>query len=106
MQRVTAALRMLAYGVAAEALDEYLQMSEDSILLSLKEFCEWIVELFQEEYLPKPTEQDLKRIMAINAAGDSQGVLVRLTANILSGKCALSHGVGSIKERGRNPPLF
>lgn len=36
IQRVTAAIRMLEDGIAADALDKYLQMSEDSVLLSLK----------------------------------------------------------------------
>lgn len=34
--RLTAALRMLAYGNTLDALDEYLQMSDESILLSMK----------------------------------------------------------------------
>lgn len=45
--RITAALRMLANGNAADALDEYLQMSDDSVLLSLKQFCEEVIELFR-----------------------------------------------------------
>ena len=49
--RMTAALWMLAYGVAADTLDEYLQLSEDSVLLSLKSFVKLIVENFGAEYL-------------------------------------------------------
>ena len=66
LQRVVAALRMLAYGVAADALDEYIQMSEDSVLLSLKAFCEIVIEHFGEEYLREPAEEDLRRMMGIN----------------------------------------
>lgn len=66
LQRVTAALQMLANGIAADALDEYLEMSEDSVLLSLKEFCKHIVQLFKNEYLRAPSRQHLRRIMCIN----------------------------------------
>ena len=34
--RITATLRVLAYGKAADSLDEYLQMSDDYVLLSKK----------------------------------------------------------------------
>ncbi|CDF32582.1 unnamed protein product [Chondrus crispus] len=38
LQRMVAAIRMLAYGAAADSLDEYLSMSEDSVLQLLKSF--------------------------------------------------------------------
>lgn len=66
--RVTAALRMLAYGSTADAQDKYLQILDDSVLLSMKAFCERVVDVFGAEYRREPTEDDLMRIMRINAA--------------------------------------
>ena len=45
LQRVVAAIRMLAYGIAADAIDEYVQISDDSVLISLKGFCKAVVEI-------------------------------------------------------------
>lgn len=59
---------MLAYGTAADAQDEYLQMLDDSVLLAMKVFGESIVSQFEDKYLIVPTNQDLKCIMTINAA--------------------------------------
>lgn len=41
--RITAALRKIAYGTSGEAQDEYIQMSEDSVLVELKKFCHEIM---------------------------------------------------------------
>lgn len=73
--RMAAALRMLAYGTAADSWDEYLQMSEDSTLHSMKSFSELIVRLFENEYLREPNEDDLKRIISLNTARGFPGCL-------------------------------
>lgn len=49
LQRVVASLRMLAYGVVADAIDEYLQMSEDSVLKSFTAFSHLTFSRFGEE---------------------------------------------------------
>lgn len=105
MQRVTAGLRMLAYGVAADALDEYLQMSEDSVLLSLKEFCKLVVHLFQNEYLRKPTEQDLRRIMAINAARGFPGCVGCIDCQHWEWERCPIAWAGQYKGKGKKPTI-
>ena len=50
-QKLTAAFRMLAYGTGADAFDEYLRMSESSIMSYLKLFVKHFVCLFEYEYL-------------------------------------------------------
>lgn len=66
LQRVVAAFRMLAYGAAADALDEYLQLSEGSVLQSVKEFAKLFEGNFKDEYLRETNEADPRRIMSIN----------------------------------------
>lgn len=66
---------MLVYGIASDAKDKYLQMSVASVLLSVKSFCKMVVEDFGTEYMSDPTEDDLRRIMGINAARGFPGCI-------------------------------
>ncbi|KAM0010548.1 hypothetical protein Hdeb2414_s0074g00775591 [Helianthus debilis subsp. tardiflorus] len=42
MQKITVALRMLAYGISADFMDEYIRIGESVAMESLKKFCETI----------------------------------------------------------------
>ncbi|GJS00392.1 hypothetical protein Tco_0316900 [Tanacetum coccineum] len=53
--KCTSAIRQLAYGVNADFLDEYLQMSERSSRTALDHFCQAVMEIYGHEYLRKPT---------------------------------------------------
>ena len=66
-QKVTAALRYLAYGTAPDALDEYVRLSEITISKYLKKFALGVVELYGEKYLRAPTEEDIKYHCSKNA---------------------------------------
>ena len=61
---------------AADTLDEYLSMSEDSVLQSLRFCCSTAIQKFGVEYLREPNEADLRRILAIYAARAFPGVWV------------------------------
>jgi hypothetical protein len=52
LQRVVAALRKLSYGVASDAVDEYVRISESSAHESLAKFCRAVCELYGVEYRP------------------------------------------------------
>ncbi|KAF7123849.1 hypothetical protein RHSIM_Rhsim12G0055300 [Rhododendron simsii] len=45
LQKVTAAIRILAYGMAADQCDEYLKVGESTALKSMKEFCIAVIEI-------------------------------------------------------------
>nr|VDD56021.1 unnamed protein product [Brassica oleracea] len=72
LQKCTAVIRLLAYGSAAETIDEYLRLSESTGLSCLHNFTEGIIQLFGDEYLRKPTPEDLQRIIDI---GEKHGYL-------------------------------
>lgn len=74
LQRVTAAQRMMALGLAADAVDEYVRISESSAMESLKDFCSDFVDEFGHEYLRCPTPADMERILRINAARGFPGM--------------------------------
>ncbi|XP_042012126.1 uncharacterized protein LOC121760539 [Salvia splendens] len=65
IHKCTTAMRMLAYGTAADLHDQYLRMSAQLIRKSLIKFVECVISNFGDEYLQKPTEQDLARLLHI-----------------------------------------
>ncbi|XP_048497814.2 uncharacterized protein LOC104890956 [Beta vulgaris subsp. vulgaris] len=63
LQKCTAAIRMLAYGVAADSLDEYVRISESTARISLMKFTKGVIMKFGAEYLRRPTPDDLARLL-------------------------------------------
>lgn len=49
-QKCTAAIRMLAYGVAGDLVDEYVRMSETTCLEAMYKFCKTVIQVFGTEY--------------------------------------------------------
>jgi hypothetical protein len=73
--KVTAALRMLAYGAAGDCNDEYLQLSETTSLQCMDRFCNAIVGIYGHQYLRAPTPEDLERLLSIGARRGFPGML-------------------------------
>ena len=65
-QKCTAAIQMLAYGVAGDLVDEYLRMSKSTCLESMYKFWQAVVQVFWEEYLREPTMEDTARLLKMN----------------------------------------
>uniref|UniRef100_A0A0D3D6N6 RNase H type-1 domain-containing protein n=1 Tax=Brassica oleracea var. oleracea TaxID=109376 RepID=A0A0D3D6N6_BRAOL len=63
--KCTAAIRLLAYGTAADAVDEYLRLGSTTTRSCLKHFVDGIISIFGEEYLRRPTPADLQRLLDI-----------------------------------------
>ena len=70
LQKCTAAICVLAYGNAADTVDEYLQIGETTTRSCLENFVEGIIYLFGDEYLRRPTPTDLQRLLNI---GENRG---------------------------------
>ncbi|XP_068344035.1 uncharacterized protein [Pyrus communis] len=58
-QKVTAALRMMAYGSPDDSMDETHDMSEFTCFDTLEQFCDTIVQVFKDKYLYEPNQEDL-----------------------------------------------
>nr|GEU70295.1 hypothetical protein [Tanacetum cinerariifolium] len=58
----TSSILQLAYGVHADFLDEYMQISERSSRLALDHFCEAVTQIYGPEFLRKPTVTDLEKV--------------------------------------------
>ncbi|XP_030925833.1 uncharacterized protein LOC115952740 [Quercus lobata] len=64
LQKMTVALRMLAYGVAADFMDEYVRITETTAITSMKKFVATVVAIFSEEYLRSLNNEDIARLLA------------------------------------------
>ncbi|GKC73918.1 putative nuclease HARBI1 [Tanacetum coccineum] len=63
LQKCTRAMRVLAYGMSFDAVDEYLRMSGVVTKKSLMSFVQGIISCFGDEYLRRPNENDLTRLL-------------------------------------------
>ena len=75
LQKVVAAFRMIAYGIAADATDDYVRIGESTALESLRRFVVAVVQVFGPEYMRLPNEQDTTRLLAIGERRDFQEML-------------------------------
>jgi len=51
LTKCTIAMRMLAYGIAADCVDKYLKIGASTALECMKKFCLSITQVFGDEYL-------------------------------------------------------
>ena len=75
LQKMTAALRMLVYGVEADSTDEYVRIGESIAINSLKKFDKAVVNIFSKEYLRSPNSNDITRLLAVNEKRGFPGML-------------------------------
>jgi hypothetical protein len=58
LQKCIAALRQLAYDMAADTIDEYLKLGKTTTLECLEYYCSGIIEYFGDEFLRHPNVVD------------------------------------------------
>ncbi|XP_040361971.1 uncharacterized protein LOC112164333 [Rosa chinensis] len=77
LQKVTAAMRMLAYGIGAEIVDAYLRIGESTAIEAMKSFVQAVISVFGAECLRKPTSDDISRLLLIGESRGFPGMLGR-----------------------------
>ncbi|GKB59733.1 serine carboxypeptidase-like protein 51 [Tanacetum coccineum] len=60
--KCTSVIRQLAYGVHADFLDEYTQISKRTSRTALDHFCQAVMEIYGPEFLRKPTVTDIEKL--------------------------------------------
>ena len=75
LQKMTAALRMLIYGVTTNFMDEYVRIGESTAIQCLKKFVAAILDIFSEEYLRSPNNKDIARLLAHGQSRGFPGML-------------------------------
>ncbi|GKE52481.1 putative nuclease HARBI1, partial [Tanacetum coccineum] len=69
-KNVRGGMRVLAYGMSFDAVDEYLRMSGVVTRKSLMSFVQGVISCFGDEYLRRPNENDLTRLLYL---GEQRG---------------------------------
>ena len=72
---MTSALRMLAYGVTIDFVNDYVRIGESTAMKCLKKFIAIVVDIFSEEYLRSPNNEDIARLLAHGQSLGFSGVL-------------------------------
>ncbi|XP_068314975.1 uncharacterized protein [Pyrus communis] len=91
-QKITTALRMLSYGASADQVDEIARMGKSTILESLMRFCRAIESIYIAEYLRKPTDMDLQRLLKKGEMRGFPGMIGSINCMHWIGKTVQVHG--------------
>lgn len=75
MMKMTAALRVLAYGCCGDSLDETLEISESVVSTCVSQFTRAIIEVFGPYYLRSPTAEDVNSLLDENAKRGFPGMV-------------------------------
>jgi hypothetical protein len=67
-QKLSMAMRVLAYDILADYVDEYLRIGEDATIESVRRFCKVMIRVFGPTNLRAPNEQDTMKLLGENAA--------------------------------------
>ncbi|XP_028092570.1 uncharacterized protein LOC114292742 [Camellia sinensis] len=78
LQKMTAAMRMLAYGVAVDFVDDYVRIRESIAIESLQRFVEVVVAVFSNVYLRTPNKDDIAKLLAMEKNHGFPGMLGRI----------------------------
>ncbi|CAH9090484.1 unnamed protein product [Cuscuta epithymum] len=90
LQKILASMRMLAYGCAADILDEYVQIGESTTIESLKRFCDAIIDIFEKQYLRKPDKDDVARLLKEGEDRGFPGETICKASRICEKRCRTS----------------
>ncbi|CAM8919454.1 unnamed protein product [Rhodiola kirilowii] len=74
LQKCTAAIRILAYGVSADAVDDYVRIGETTAIECVKKFASDVIMIFESEYLRKPNSDDIQRLLQMGEARGFPGI--------------------------------
>ena len=106
LQKITAAFRMLAYGVPADATDEYVKIGESTAIESLKKFCRTVVEIFSQQYLRRPNSTDIARLLHIGEERGFPGMLGSLDCMHWKWKNCPTSWAGQYAGRSGSPTII
>ncbi|XP_028113319.1 uncharacterized protein LOC114311375 [Camellia sinensis] len=72
IQKMTVALRILQYGMPADAVEKYIRIDESTAIAALNFFTRSIVATYESVYLRSPNEADVTRLLQ---EGEQRGFL-------------------------------
>ncbi|XP_075507568.1 uncharacterized protein LOC142544399 [Primulina tabacum] len=106
IQKTTAALRILAYALPADATDEYIKIGESTAIQCMQRFCRAVVEVFAEQYLRSPTADDVARLLYIGKQRGFPGMLGSLDCMHWKWKNCPTAWAGQYAGRSGSPTII
>ena len=68
-------MRMLAYGISAAVVDDYVRIGEITAIEFLKKFVSGVIMIFEGEYLQTPNSNDVQRLLQMGEARGFPGMM-------------------------------
>ena len=106
LQKVVAAIRILAYGMPADAVDEYVEIGEATARKALNHFCRAIISAFGNEYLRSPTPGDVARLLQVGEARGFPGMLGSIDCMHWEWRNCPTAWKGMFTGRGKHPSMI
>jgi hypothetical protein len=75
LQKCTAAIRMLAYGTPADLMDECFGVAETTAMECMINFVQGVRYIFGQQYLRRPTQDDIQRLLQFGETHGFPGML-------------------------------
>lgn len=75
LQKIIVVLRILAYEVIVNFMDEYIRIRKSTAMESLKKFVTTIINIFFNEYLMSPYDNDITRLLSVGEQRGFPGML-------------------------------
>lgn len=72
---MTAAMRVLAYGVVSDAMNEKFAMAKSTEQVCILRFCEGVNVCFEDQYLRAPNDGDIKHVLQQSSGRGFSGML-------------------------------
>jgi hypothetical protein len=106
LQKATTVFRMLTYGVPVDATDEYVRIGESTTLKSLRRFVKVVIDVFEDEYLRTPNDNDTARLLALGEERGFPGMLGSLDCMHWRWKNCLSAYQGQYSGHYHTPTII
>ena len=75
LQKCIAAIRILTYGSLVGTVNEYVRIIKCTAIEYLEDFVKGVNEIFRDEYLRSPNNNDINRLLQIGEAHGFQDML-------------------------------
>jgi hypothetical protein len=106
LQKCVGAIRILAYGLPADAMDEYVRIGESTASEALNHFCVAVINVFGPQYLRAPTSDDIARILEINEQRGWPGMLGSIDYMHWAWRSCPTGWKGQFTGRGKQPTMI
>jgi hypothetical protein len=106
LQKCIAAIRILAYGLPANAVDEYVRIGPSTAQEALKHFCRAVIDAFGGYYLRAPTEEDVRRLVEEGEQRGFPGMLGSIDCMHWTWRNCPSSWKGMFTGRGKSPSMI